>query len=269
MEQLEFLTTEQIKKKAPSVFTKEGMNTTSDKYVHIPTNLIIEDMEKMGWGVSDAVEVKARQNKGYQKHMLTFRNPEVVINGEDGDVVFPQILVSNSHDGKNSFQFTAGLFRLVCSNGLVIATETFDDKKIRHMGYSFEEVQKVVAELVEQLPATVEVMNKFKKTILSEEQKRELAKEAIATRFPKTHDNQDIIKDYHLDLDDIIKPVRKEDEGNDLWNVFNTIQEKVLDGDFEYISGVKMRKARRIKNFKQDMKINKQLYNIASQFVAA
>jgi hypothetical protein len=198
--------------------------------------------------------------------MLVFRNPEVVIHGNDNDTVYPQILVTNSHDGKNSFQFTAGLFRLVCSNGLVIAAEQFADKKIRHVGYSFEEVQAIVSELVDQLPVTVEVMNKFKSTILSQEQKVEFAKKAIETRFDKVNENQDIVKDYGLNIEDILKPTREEDEGDDLWNVFNVLQEKVIDGDFEYISGVKLRKARRIKNFKQDLKINQELYEIASQF---
>jgi hypothetical protein len=55
-----------------------------------------------------------------------FRNDDVVINGEDGDTVFPQILLTNSHDGKNAFQFQAGLYRLVCSNGLVIADTQFE-----------------------------------------------------------------------------------------------------------------------------------------------
>ena len=59
----------------------------------------------------------------------------------DGDTVFPQILMTNSHDGKNSFQFQAGLYRLVCSNGLVIADAQFEDVKMRHMGYSFEDLQ--------------------------------------------------------------------------------------------------------------------------------
>ena len=48
--------------------------------------------------------------------------------------VFPQILLTNSHDGKNSFQFQAGLYRLICSNGLVIADTQFEAVKIRHMG---------------------------------------------------------------------------------------------------------------------------------------
>jgi len=264
---MEFLTKEQVKAAAPSVFTSAKMTSTSEKYVHIPTDRIIEDMEKMGWGVSKAFEVRARRNKGYQKHMLVFRNPDVVIQGNDNDTVYPQILVTNSHDGKNSFQFTAGLFRVVCSNGLVIAAEQFADKKIRHMGYSFEEVQAIVSELVNQLPVTVEVMNKFKNTVLSKEQKVEFAKKAIETRFDKVNENQDIIKDYGLNIEDILKPTRKEDEGDDLWNIFNVLQEKVIDGDFEYISGVKLRKARRIKNFKQDLKINQELYEIASQFV--
>ena len=33
----------------------------------------------------------------------------------DGDTVYPQILLTNSHDGKNAFTFTAGLFRLICA----------------------------------------------------------------------------------------------------------------------------------------------------------
>ena len=264
---MEFLTRNQIKEAAPSVFTSHKMEGSSDKYVHIPTDRIIDDMEKMGWGVSKAVEVRARRNKGFQKHMLVFRNPDIMIEGSDGDVVYPQILISNSHDGKNSFQFTAGLFRLVCSNGLVVATEHFADKKIRHMGYSFEEVQAIVSELVEQLPVTVEVMNKFKSTILSQEQKVEFAKKVLETRFEKVNENQNIIKDYGINIEEVLKPTRKEDEGNDLWNVFNVLQEKMIDGDFEYISGVKLRKARRVKNFKQDLKINKELYEIASQFI--
>jgi hypothetical protein len=93
----------------------------------------MDDMAVLGWNVVDAKEIKARKNQGFQKHMLIFANPEIVINGADGDTVFPRILLTNSHDGKNAFTFQAGLFRLVCSNGLVIADEQFSSMKIRHM----------------------------------------------------------------------------------------------------------------------------------------
>ena len=113
---------------------------------------------------SDAKEVKARTEGtiGFQKHLLVFRNNDVVINGEDGDTVYPQILLTNSHDGKNSFQFTAGLFRMICENGLVIATDEFEDLKMRHMGYTFEDLQILIKDMVEKLPLTVESMNKMK-----------------------------------------------------------------------------------------------------------
>ena len=69
-------------------------------------------------------------------------------------------------------------------------------------------------------------------------------------------------------MDEFLSPDRKEDAGNDLWSVFNLVQEKVVEGDFEYVSGVKMRKARKIKNFKQDLDVNQKLFEVAKEFVA-
>ena len=48
----------------------------------------------------------------------------------------------------------------------------------------------------------------------------------------------------------------------------NVVQEKIVEGDFEYISGAKLRKARKIKNFKQDLEVNQKLFTIAKEFVA-
>lgn len=165
-EKNEFLTKEEILKLAPSVFTEEASkDTTSKHYVHIPTEQVIDDMAKLGWGVVDAKQVKARKNQGYQKHMVVFGNDELFIKGQDGDNVMPRILMTNSHDGKNAFQFQAGLYRLVCSNGLVIADAEFANMRIRHMGYDLAELKTVIQEIVEKLPLTVECMNKLKKRI--------------------------------------------------------------------------------------------------------
>ncbi len=97
-----FLTESEIKDKAKSIFTAKGAPGTSEKYAHISTFQIIQDMEKLGWGVVDAKEVRARKGDGYQKHLVVFRNNDIVINGEDGDHAYPQILLTNSHDGKNA-----------------------------------------------------------------------------------------------------------------------------------------------------------------------
>ena len=257
----EFLSKEQIKSKAPSIFTSTAAQGVSDKYTHIPTSNVIDDMDLLGWKVVDAKEVKARKGIGFQKHLLVFRNEDVVINGADGDTVYPQILLTNSHDGKNSFTFTAGLFRMICENGLVVSTEQFEDVKMRHMGYTFEELQEQIKGMVERLPLTIESMNKMKQIEMSQEAAVEFAQKAIATRFKENE-----IENISVDANQLLIPTRKEDEGNDLWSVFNVVQEKILEGDFNYTFGVKVRKARKIKNFNQDLKINKELFNLALEY---
>jgi hypothetical protein len=196
--------------------------------------------------------------------MVVFGNDDLVVEGKDGDTVMPRILMTNSHDGKNSFQFQAGLYRLVCSNGLVIADAEFANMKIRHMGYDLAELKTVISEIVEKLPLTVECMNKLKAKELSEEEKISFAKEALQTRISKnqlsTYSAEDILE--------LITPTRKEDEGDDMWNVYNVVQEKIIHGMFD-VYGVqgKVRKARKIKNFKQDTKVNQKLYNLALSYV--
>jgi hypothetical protein len=255
---IESLSKEQVKQVASSVFTKHGASNVSEKYSHIPTERVLDDMSALGWNVVDAKEIKARKNQGFQKHMLVFANPEIVIEGADGDTVFPRILLTNSHDGKNAFTFQAGLFRLVCSNGLVIADEQFGKMKIRHMGYDFEALQQLITEMVEKLPLTVESMNQFKSKQLSEDQKQQFALEALGLRFDTENKT--------FNVQDFLTPTRKQDSGNDLWSVFNLVQEKLVNGMFDYSSASKTRKARRIKNFQQDVALNTELYKLALQY---
>ena len=261
-----FKSLEELREIAPSIFTKIGSENTSDKYTHIPTDQVIKDMELLGWGVVDAKEVKARKETtvGFQKHLVVFRNNDVVINGEDGDTVYPQVLLTNSHDGKNSFQFTAGLFRMICENGLVIATDTFEDVKIRHMGYDFSTLQDTIKEMVERLPLTVEAMNKMKEIELGEEQMFNLAKSFLDIRVEGTKNTYD----KHA-IEEVLNVQRKKDEGNMLWEVFNRVQENIIEGNFEYkTQGGKVRQARIIKNFKQDQDVNKKMFSKALELIA-
>jgi len=262
----EFLGNDEIKRLASSVFTMTPSNDVSDKYTHIPTSQVIEDMRQLGWDVVDAKQVKARKEAtaGFQKHLVVFRNNDVVINGDDGDTVFPQILLTNSHDGKNAFTFTAGLFRMICENGLVISTQQFEDVKMRHMGYTFEDLQKNIREMVEKLPLTVESMNKMKQVELTPEQTIEFAQKSLAARF-----SQEEIDNIEVNFDELLEPTRSEDRGNDLWSVFNVVQEKLIHGMFNYKYGVKVRKARKIRNFKQDLVINEKLFDVALEFANA
>jgi len=286
-----FKSKDELREIAPSIFSTKPSPEVSTKYSHIPTDKLIDDMDLLGWKVIDAKEVNARQKStiGYQKHLVVFRNPDIVINQmpkniresitsptgyrrTDGtfakknpiDTVYPQILLTNSHDGKNAFTFTAGLFRMICENGLVVSTNEFEKVAIRHMGYDFEELQKQITEMVERLPLTVESMNNMIDTKMEQESILKFAKEMLAVRFP-----EDELRRITIDMDEFITPVRPEDKGDDLWSVFNTIQEKIIEGDFEYTVGVKHRKARQIKNFKQDMDLNSKMFDVALQYVNA
>lgn len=268
----QFKSLEELKEIAPSIFTKKGSDKTSSKYTHIPTDRVIKDLELLGWGVVDAKEVNARQDKGYQKHLVVFRNPDVSINKKstnvDGevfeDIVFPQILVTNSHDGKNSFKFQAGLYRMVCENGLVIADQQFEDYTIRHMGYDFEALQGVIKDMISNLDLTVESMNKMRKIELDENQQFEFAKKLLDIRVEGT-DN--LYREEQIG--DILVPQRKEDFGDDLWSVFNRVQENIVEGNFKYYNAKTLgteRQARPIKNFKQDMDVNKKLFSAALEY---
>ena len=262
----QFIDKKEIKNRAKSIFTEKGAPNVSDKYAHISTEKIIDDMALLGWGVVDAKEVKARKadTMGFQKHLVVFRNNEIQITSEDGDNVFPQILLTNSHDGKNAFTFTAGLFRMVCENGLVISTKEFENMKIRHYGYSFEELQEVIKSMVEKLPLTVESLNKFRSIELGQDQMLDFAKKALSTRFDESE-----LENIKIDLTDLLTPTRKEDNGSDLWSVYNVIQEKLTHGMFNYQYGSKSRKARKIKNFNKDLELNEKLYGLALEYVPA
>lgn len=259
------LSNEDLRDKAPSIFTEKPSKDTSRHYTHIPTYKVIEDMRLLGWDVVDAQQVNAYKadNKGFQKHLVVFQNDDLQIDGNDGDTVHPRVLLTNSHDARNAFQFQAGLFRLICSNGLVISDHNFSALKIRHMGYDFSELKNTITEIVNQLPLTVESMNKFKQTELNEQAKQEFALKALGLRF-----NSKNTLELGVNVDELIKPTRNEDVGDDLWSVFNVVQEKLVDGDFDYSNGVKIRKARKIKNFKQDIKLNQELFALANEYVA-
>ena len=244
----------------------------SKHYSFVPTSNVINDLRSMGWECVDAKQVKARKKstRGYQKHMITFEHPKYKVEGAEE---YPQLLLTNSHDGGNAFQLSAGIFRLVCSNGLVIKTEDYGSARLVHKGYSFEAVQKLVNTFVETIDETLTRITAMKEVELDKAQQIEFAKQAALLRFTAKSYNEDNISDV-VDLDDLLNVERKEDAGNGLWEVFNRVQESLVNGKYNYASNgkvnaadAKTRKARPIKNFKQSIDVNKKLSELAFAYV--
>jgi hypothetical protein len=267
-----YLSKDQIRELAPLVFAEAPTNPdVSNKYLFVNTETIIDDLDKLGWKPVTVAQRKSRgTNTIFSKHMVSFQNPEIKITSKNGDDAFPRIILTNSHDGMQAFKFSVGIYRLVCSNGLVVADEEFSDFKIKHKGYTFAELRNVVTQAVEDLPNRVEVMNKMQDKILTQDEKNKLALDAMLVRAG-IEPGSDKAKKFNYDEEtiiDILDPKRKEDEGDDLWKVFNVIQEKITQGDFHAaLTGAKVRKVRKIASFEKDIKVNKELFKLATALI--
>ena len=261
----------------------------SKHYSFVPTIDVVNDLRTLGYDCVDATQVKSRKKStnGYQKHMLTFEHPDHKVDQvkevelADGTTEtqvlpaeeYPQLLLTNSHDGGNAFTLSAGIFRLVCSNGLVIKTEDYGTARLVHKGYSFEAVQKLVKEFEETMGEVLTKITAMKKVELTKAQQIEFAKKAALLRFTAKSYNEDNISDV-VDIDDLLNVDRKEDAGNGLYEVFNRVQESIVQGKYSYSSNgkvkdanTKTRKARPIKNFKQSINVNQKLSELAFALV--
>ena len=267
-----YMDKEALKEVCPLAFAKEATNPdVSGKYLFVNTETIIDDLDKLGW---KPVQASQRASRGkstiFSKHMIAFQNPDLKIKGKDGDDSFPRIIMTNSHDGMQAFKFSVGIFRLVCSNGLVVADEQFSDFKIKHKGYTFSELRGVVNQAVADLPNKVEVLNQMKQRVLTQDEKNKLALDAMLVRAGIVPGSEKAKKFNYDDetIIDILDPKRDEDKGDDLWRVFNVVQEKITQGDFHAaLTGAKVRKVRKIKSFEKDLKVNKELFKLATALV--
>lgn len=271
-----FLSMDDIKRMCPAAFKEVPTNpNVSDKYVQANTATVISDLEKLGWRPVEAKQCKPKKNSSGIRsfHMVAFQNPDIYIekpNADGGSTIdaYPRIILTNSHDGFNSFKFMVGLFRLVCSNGLVVATEEFANMAIRHINYDFETLRDVVKTTIDEIPNIVCKMNEMKKTILTEDEKKEIAASVVKIR-------KNIPDDEKLDIDEetvmsILQPNRDEDKGDDLWTVFNICQEKMIKGGFSAVNASnKTRKQRSISSIKKDVDYNQRLWAVASRFMPA
>ena len=268
---LRFMSKDEVREVCPVAFEKAPTNPDlSEQYQHADTETIIDDLAELGWYPTRAMMRKRRKNSTiFSKHMVVFTNPDIKITGDDE--VYPQLLVTNSHDGFNAFKFHVGLFRMICSNGLVVSTEDFAKFRIPHKGYTFDQLREIVAKTVEALPEQVTVMNKMQERVLTEQEQYDLALQAVLLRSGiATGSTKHDIEVTEDTLKEILEPIRREDRGDDLWRVFNRVQESMVDGGFtaSLRPGKKARKVRSIASFEKDLKVNQELFNYALEMVA-
>lgn len=268
-----FMTKEEMREKAPYIFaTNPTNNGVSERYTLASTETVIDDMAKLGWGVTECKQQRGNKRSNIRSfHMVALQNPNVYIENDEGGVEgYVRIILTNSHDGFHSFKFMVGIFRTVCQNGLIIATEQFANIAIRHINYDFEELRKVVVQAIEASRKNVEVINEMREVTLTDEQKADFAIKAVAIRKGIKEEDK-LPKLTNEEITEILEPVRTEDNGNDLWSVYNVLQEKVIKGDFLFGKTKlgKRRKARPITGAAKDIEVNTKLFETASSYLLA
>ncbi|MGJ0364348.1 DUF945 domain-containing protein [Aliarcobacter cryaerophilus] len=251
------LNNQELKELAPTLFTREPHYEVSDKYHFIKTIDVIEEIKSHNWypvSVSQA-DVRDEEKQGFQQHCVRFRHFEDLLNPKDNAV---ELLLFNSHDRSKAFSISAGIYRFVCANGLVLSDSVFESYKIKHLGDRDNDVVNAVAKITavkEKLLDKIKTLSNIQLSIL---EKKSFAKLAIPLRFEE-----------HLEVDpnDLLVPNRKEDYKDDLYTTLNTIQEHLIRGN---VSGINKETGRRfkskeIKSITNDTHINKGLWDIAEK----
>ena len=264
-------TIDEIRELAPSVLRSPEQGAASgvsSQYNFFTTDEIRTMLGDLNWYVYDAKQQKTKKNPETTKHMVRFRNDDMgITNG-----LTPEILLINSHDRTTSLSFHVGIFRIICSNGLIVADKTFDQIKVRHMGTSFDSVKNYIASITETIPNVFNNINVYDHKLMSQAEQLEFAMQSLVLRFPEYYNeetekiNYDLLKS-HIDVADFIKPIRTEDSNNTLFTTMNIAQEKLMKGEFFRMGNTyKVRKARPVKNIKTTLDVNKGLWKLMESF---
>ncbi len=251
------LTNEQLKAKAPSLFQDQPYHEVSSKYHFIPTIEIIEQLRAENWYPVSVNQsgVRDLSKNGFQQHYVRFQHFSDLIN-PNANVV--ELLLFNSHDRSMSFSISAGVYRYICSNGLIIADSVFEAYKIKHLGERENDVINAVANITSIKPKLMKKIEKLESITLNQSEKESFAKSSIPLRFEE-----------HLEINhiDLLIPHRFEDSKNDLYTVLNVIQENLLRGNICGINKDTKRKftSKEITSISKDTEVNKGLWEIAEK----
>lgn len=260
---MDYLQSNQIMEECPSVFTTQQSEHLSKVYNHISTASVVDILKKRNWMPTHAIQVRNRKGNEhtapFKKHILRFRNPNKMFsNTEMSSDTCPEIVVTNSHDGRSAFKFHIGLFRLVCSNGLVIADKTFGKHTIIHKGLQETDIIETVDKITSNIPSLFDKVKEMMSVEMSPEERVKFGIEAVNKRW-----NDGRI----VDIEQLLKVNRSADKGNDLWTVFNRVQEKLINGGLNTSrkDGDKIiyNKSRKVTSIDENLRINKMLWELS------
>lgn len=270
-----FMDMETLRAYAPSVFTDSSAEHVSSKYQHISTREVVEGLIGQGFMPVMATQSRSRieEKKAFTKHMIRFRHVDAAETPEMGGLI-PELVLVNSHDGLSSYRLMAGIYRLVCSNGLV-AGETFKEVRVRHQGNVIDNVIEGTFEVMSETQKMLEHAGNMSELILNREEKQLFAEAVHQIRF-----DGETVEETGIKPDQFLKARRYQElHKDDLFTVFNIAQENTIkgglkgyavDADGRYrnrTTGERLKKVttREIKSIDQNNNLNRALWTLAEK----
>lgn len=253
-----------IKEKAPAVFSEVPAPKASDKYVMIPSYKVIEDMEKFDFYPVGVKQTKSRneENTPFARHTIRFRHKSQmdIIQEKYTDKTFPELMWVNGHNTRVAAKFLFGLYRLVCSNGLVVNEGMFNSFSTQHRNITMDDIEKVIEQYAIQAEDISQRVKEYKSIELNENDSISFAQKIMSKVW-----NQN-----PFDPKELLDRRRVQDSDNRLWTVFNVIQENIIKGGIKYQVEQENGRIRRvvtrgIKDIDKDLRINVALWSMMEE----
>ncbi len=265
------LSLERVQQLAPSAFALAPHASRSQRYAYVPTLEVIKGMESAGFLPFKASQSSTRDasRREFTKHMIRFRQMGQALAVGD---VFTEIVMVNSHDGTSAYKFMGGLWRLKCSNGMMVSEGALQSITVMHVGNIVEDAVRASLQIAAHSGNVLETVGRWTGLQLTTGEQMALAASAHTLRFAdaegKTH--------TPISPSQLLHIRRPDDRGADLWQTFNRIQENVIKGG---LSGrtkssydergrfVPSRKVstREVKGIDQDVKLNRALWQLGEE----
>lgn len=251
------LSNDQIAAYAPSVLAETAHESRGERYTFIPTVRVIDGLRQQGFQPFEVRQTRVRNitKREYTKHMVRMRHSSSI--DSKGEV--PEIILLNSHDGSSSYQLLAGVFRFVCSNGL-IAGDVVEDVRVRHSGRVVDDVIEGSFRVLEESQKVISRIGDYKSVSLTVPEQRAFADAAIRLRWGDASP---------IHYDRLLTPRRWDDKQEDLWTVFNRVQENLVVGGVpgKTAKGRRMH-TRGVSGVTENVKLNRALWTLADNMSA-
>lgn len=271
----EYLTHEQLERIAPTIFKEERHSSRSEKFEVIPTFQLLGELEKEGFYPVKVQVGGSRdyEKRGFTKHLLRLRRRDDLTGAPKVGDSFPEIVLVNAHDGTASYQIHAGLFRLVCSNGLTVSDDQWGSVRVGHTGKDV--LGKVIEGTYTVLDNAVQALDQaaeLRAISLTRDEERVFGEAALRLRF----EEESLPK---ITGDDVVRPRRgadwaERDGRNSLWLTFNKAQENLVRGGLFYrhtsetTRRITDRRTRPVQSADGDLKLNRALWHLTKEFAA-